>query len=568
MFSQKIQLNGVLKMSKSVMNHSFSQVPKAEIPRSVFDRSHGHKTTFDADYLVPIFRDEVLPGDTVNLRATLFCRLATPLKPFMDNLFMDVFHFFVPLRLLWENFQRFMGEQDNPADTTDFHIPQYDGLVYDDVHSLSDYFGLAIGKDVEVSAMYHRAYSKIYHDWFRDQNLIDAPVLNTGDGPDSISDYTLRKRCKKHDYFTSCLPWPQKGPDVYLPLQGNADVWGNHKSLVWTDGTYLNNTGYDTTSDALSSDRDTQNENVGGVLTSFTSPASKKLMGLMEKSQVTSGFTTSGLYADLESVAAATINSIREAFQLQKLFERDARAGTRYIEIIRSHFGVISPDARLQRSEFLGSTSTRINVNPVQQTSETSYTGSPSTVKSAQGNLAAYAVGHESGSGYTKSFVEHGIIMSFVNVRADITYQQGIPRQFSRETRYDFYWPALAHLGEQPVLNKEIYAQDQSVVDLNGDPVNDNVFGYQERWAELRYFPSQITGKFRSTYATPLDNWHLSQEFGSLPVLGEEFILSDTPISRVVAVPTEPQFLLDTYFDYKNARALPTYGVPGLVDHF
>lgn len=552
---------------QSVMNHSFSNVPSVEIPRSTFDRSHGFKTTFNSGYLVPMFADEVLPGDTFNLRTHMFARLATPVKPFMDNLFLETFYFFVPNRLLWTNWPKFMGEQDNPDDTIDYQIPQYDGLASDSPEGLSDYLGLPIGVDTNVSAMWHRAYNKVFHDWFRDQNFIDAPVLQTGDGPDSVSDYPLRRRCKKHDYFTSCLPWPQKGPDVLVPLGDTAPVLGNDYGLRFSDGT---NDFYAGTSNIGGGVKGWRSDlATGGVsdlrggassASTGTNPLLEKIIGITSNTNV-----ESGLQADLSAAVGPTVNALREAFQVQRLFERFARGGSRYIEIIRSCFGVVSPDFRLQRSEFLGSSSTRININPVQQTSETSYSA-PDVVKSAQGNLSAYGVATGQ-AGFTKSFTEHGVVIGIVNVRADLTYQRGIHRMFNRKTRLDFFWPALAHLGEQEVLNKEIYAQNDSVLD-NGEIVNDKVFGYQERYAEYRYKPSLITGKFRSNDPNSLDVWHLSQDFGNLPILGEDFLIDEPPIPRVVAVDTEPQFLLDVYHDLKCARPMPVYGVPGLIDHF
>ena len=521
----------------SVMNHQFSQVPKADIPRSAFNRSHGYKTTFDSGYLVPVFIDEALPGDTFNCKMTAFARLATPIAPIMDNLYLDTFFFAVPYRLVWNNWQKFNGEQTDPGDSTDYLIPQMlaPAGTGHAVGSLSDYMGLPTGvATLSHSSLWHRAYNLIWNEWFRDQNLQDSLVVDKDDGPDASTDYVLKKRGKRHDYFTSCLPFPQKGDAISIPLGTSAPV-----KLDATTGT--------------SSQWQVRNASNNALMNA----------GYMESD--VSGYLEEGggaklkldprntLYTDLTNATAATINSLREAFQLQKLYERDARGGTRYTEIIKAHFGVTSPDARLQRPEYLGGGSTPIRISPVAQTSSTD-------AETPQGNLAAFGTAAASGHGFTKSFTEHTLLIGLVNVRADLNYQQGLNRMFSRSTRWDFYWPALSHIGEQPVYNKEIYAQNDANDDL--------VFGYQERYAEYRYKPSQITGKFRSTYSTPLDQWHLAQEFSSLPVLNDTFIQEAPPIERVIAVPSEPQFLLDTYFDLKCARPMPVYSVPGLIDHF
>ena len=521
---------------KSSNQHLFSQIPRADIQRSSFNRSHGYKTTLDSGYLVPFFVDEVLPGDTFNLKATLFGRLATPVVPFMDNMYLETFFFFVPNRLVWDNWQKFNGEQKNPGDSTDFLIPTLEAGKHE-VGSIADYFGIPTGVSLDkINALPFRAYNLIYNEWFRDENLQDSLEVPTGDGPDPINKYNLVRRGKRHDYFTSCLPWPQKGPGVELPLGSTANLNG---TLSVPGGSYTLNV--NTNGNSLSHNPSWSWQSGSSVNPTITVPTNSIDM------------SKSGVTVDLSSATAITINSLRQAFQLQKLYERDARGGTRYTEILRAHFGVISPDARLQRPEYLGGSSTRINVNPVQQTSATDTT-------SPQGNLAAYGVLGDKVNGFMKSFVEHGYIIGLVNVRTDLTYQQGLNRMWSRQTRFDYYWPALAHLGEQAVLNKEIYAQ--------GTSKDDEVFGYQERWAEYRYFPSQITGKFRSTYAQSLDVWHLAQEFAELPKLNSEFIVDNPPVARVLAVQNEPQILLDCYFSLSCVRPMPIYSVPGLVDHF
>lgn len=544
--------------NKSVSSHSFAMVPKAEIPRSSFDTQYAHKTTFDGGYLVPIYCDEVLPGDMHNVKATMFARLATPLFPVMDNLHLDTFFFFVPNRLVWTNWVKFMGEQANPSDSISYVVPQITSPAGGyAVGSIFDHFGLPTAGQITGSntvthnALPLRAYNLIYNEWFRDENLQNSVVVNTGDSGDDVTDYTMVRRGKRKDYFTGALPWPQKGESVSLPLGTSAPVYGNGKTLGLTNGTtnyglYVNNPSQYHVAGTASF-----GQNVG-FATQGTLAAGTQSLGV-----ATSG--ESGLYADLSDATAATINQLRQSFQIQKLLERDARGGTRYTELLRAHFGVTPQDYRLQRPEYIGGGSTYVNVNPIAQTSATSISGGATPL----GNLAAMGTALASGHGFTYHAQEHGYIIGLVNVRADLTYQQGLPKMWSRETRYDFYFPVFAHLGEQAVLNKEIY--------VTGTSTDDDVFGYQERWAEYRYKPSQITGLFKSTSAGTIDPWHYAQKFTSLPTLNSTFIQETPPIDRTTAVGSAAngqQFLMDAFFDCKMARPMPMYSVPGLIDHF
>jgi hypothetical protein len=523
----------VMHRNKSVSNHSFAMVPKADIPRSSFDTQYAHKTTFDAGFLIPIYCDEVLPGDTHRVKMTAFARLATPLFPVMDNLHLDTFFFFVPNRLVWDNWVKFMGEQDNPTDSISYVVPTITSPAGGyGVGTVFDHFGLPTAGQITGSntvthnALPLRAYNLIYNEWFRDENLQNSLTVRKGDSGDVPADYALCRRGKRKDYFTGALPWPQKGASVSLPLGTQAPIKVDTLTPVSTT-------------------------------TAANIRRGSDFVVWMDAAGSTQ--VNSDLYADLSQATAATINQLRQSFQIQKLLERDARGGTRYTELLRAHFGVTPQDYRLQRPEYIGGGSTYVNINPIAQTSATSVTGSATP----QGNLAAMGTALAQGHGFTYAAQEHGYIIGLVSVRADLTYQQGLPKMWSRSTRYDFYFPVFATLGEQAILNKEIFVQ--------GTAADNDVFGYQERWAEYRYKPSQITSLMKSTSAGTIDAWHYAQRFTTLPTLNSTFIQETPPVARTTAVGTAAngqQFLMDAFFDCKMARPMPMYSVPGLIDHF
>lgn len=538
--------------SSTRVQSKFADVPRADIKRSTFDRSHGLKTTFGRvrgegvsaqpeNPLVPIFIDEVLPGDTFKMNSTMFARIATPLHPIMDNLYVDVHYFFVPTRLVWNDWQQFMGERIDPDDDpSEFSVPQAGVQCYGtdqtfEEDSLAFYFGLPMRHDgtgygnYTVNALPFRAYRLIWNEWYRDENFQDSVAINRTSSGDSVVITTdLLPRGKRKDYFTSALPWPQKGDPVHIPveLSGYVDVYGNPQAggeSVYTS------------------------QDVTGA---YSSPFLEANDG--------NGTANFGVRAGDQDVPwtevlnSATINDLRTAFQIQRLLERDARGGTRYTEILLAHFNVNSPDARLQRPEYLGGGTSRVSQNPVANTAgETA----------PQAQLAAFGTVVNTAR-FNKSFTEHGYIIGLASYRADLTYQRGIERMWSRQTRYDYYWPALAHLGEQAILNKEIH--------FRGVAEDDEVFGYQERYGEYRYKPSRVTGLFNSDTDTSLDVWHYAQDFDiSQPLpLNEEFIKERPPINRTIAVPSEPYFIADVWFDLKTTRPMPTYAIPGLVDHF
>lgn len=558
-------------MNRNVESH-FALLPHADISRSTFDRSHSLKTSFNVGDLVPFYVDEVLPGDSFEVKTSKVVRMPSLITPIMDNIHLDTYFFFVPNRIVWEHWKEFQGENTKSAwiPETEYEVPQLTSPASTGwtIGTIADYMGIPTGvPGLSVNALPFRAYSLICNEWFRDENLTD-PLLtpmddatvagvNTGNYITDCAKGGLPfKAAKYHDYFTSCLPSPQKGPDVTIPVLTSKYpvVAGDPvpSSLLSSPASY--SSFYGQTGEL--------GHNGANVFfqegSSVSSGSGNDYVVTSSRSNTQNYFySPSNLWAVSDGAFSnvATINQLRMAFQVQKLYEKDARGGTRYIEILKSHFGVTSPDARLQRPEYLGGNRIPINVSQIVQQSQT-------TDSSPQGTPVGLSLTSDTHHDFRKSFTEHGFILGLMVARYDHTYQQGLERFWSRKDRFDYYFPVFANLGEQAVLNKEIYAQ--------GTAEDDEVFGYQEAWADYRYRPSHVTGEMRSQSPQSLDVWHLADDYESLPALSDDWIRENSAtVDRVIAVTSQVthQLFADIYIQCRSTRPMPVYSIPGLVDH-
>ena len=563
-------------MSRNAESRFAINPTRIDMSRSTFDRPFSHKTTFNVGDIIPFYVDEVLPGDTHKIRTSKVVRMQTLLTPVMDNIYLDTYYFFVPDRIVWNHWKQFMGENTESAwvPSTEYEVPV---IASPDVGwkegTIADYMGIPTNVgNLYVNALPFRAYALIMNEWFRDENLCDplniplddATVkgVNTGTFVTDVAKGGLPyKAAKYHDYFTSALPAPQKGPDVTIPVSqgGTYPVYGDGNALMITAGgstrAWTSKIG-GTFNDNITYSGESGNKKPGAYGEDNLQAFSNDYIGVGTQGQLGVG-TSSGLIAvDDGGVSMATINQLRLAFQIQKLYERDARGGTRYIEILKSHFGVTSPDARLQRPEYLGGNRIPITINQVVQNSGTMSGETP------QGTTTAYSLTTDVHQEFTKSFVEHGFIIGVMVARYDHTYQQGLERFWSRRDRFDFYWPVFANIGEQAILNKEIYA--------TGQDSDSEVFGYQEAWADYRYKPSRVSGEMRSNAKTPLDSWHLADDYDALPTLSDSWIREEpNNVNRVLAVTSEVsnQLFCDLFVQNRTTRPMPVYSIPGLIDH-
>lgn len=543
-----------------MLTHDFARVPDIEIQRSVMDRSRGLKTTFNESYIVPMFLDEVLPGDTYTLKHTIFMRLLTLISPVMDNLWLHTYYFFCPMRILWEHARAFWGEHPEYELTaqTEYSIPQIawnSGTENTGMHSVKDYFGLPVNllpgnnnEDQEVNALPFRMYNKIYNRFFRDQNLQDIAVDYVGDTTYTTGSYPLRKACKFHDYFTSCLPYPQKGDPISIPLGDYAPVVGNGVCISFNDS-HQNLQMYKATNPSVVLQMSTGQGGgtTGGAVSPETPGTGDHLIGL------TTDASLSGMVADLSEAVGAYVNDLRLSVALQRMLEKDARFGTRYKEYVKGHFRVDFNDAQYE-PEYLGGDKQRVSINPVTKTAE-------DTGETQVGDLRATGTLATHGFIFSKSFTEHGYLMGVMVLRGEPQYHQGIHKMWSRQLPEDFYDPSLANIGEQPVLVQEIYNQNNQTLDKA-------VFGYQEPWAEYRFAQNQLTGYMRPSAPLALDTWTLAEDFNSEPELNSAFIQDNTPVSRVLTITDQAHCKADIKFDVLCARPMPLYSVPGLMDHF